>query len=423
MNYNEALDYIHSLGKFGSRPGLENISRLMNELGNPQDKLKYVHVAGTNGKGSTCSFLSSVLREAGLKTGLYISPFVVAFNERIQINGEYISDSELAEYTKFVKKAAEKIATEDNPITEFEFITALSFKYFADKACDIVVLEVGLGGRLDATNVIKAPLASVITRLDLDHTAILGDTIEKIAAEKCGIIKKGSHVITTADNDAKALEVIEKTSDYQSCSYTLTNPKQAEIIENSIKGQAFKYKNYLYNIKLLGKHQVSNALTAIETVEKAFPNIPKNVIAKGLLKTDFPARCEVISKDPVLILDGSHNPNGTAALNEVLNELKINDATAIVGFMADKDVKYAIGKVANHFSKMITVEVGSNPRTMSANELAEICEGFCSDSVAANSYMEAISLAKMANKPIIVFGSLYLSSDIRPLLLNTDKTL
>lgn len=423
MNYNEAITYIHSLMRFGSRPGLENISRLLNELGNPQNELKYIHVAGTNGKGSTSSFISSVLREAGLKTGLYISPFVVAFNERIQINGEYISDQELAEWTEIIKTASEKIADAENPITEFEFITALGFKYFADKGCDVVVLEVGLGGRLDATNVIKKPLASVITRIDLDHTGILGDTVEKIAAEKCGIIKRDNFVITTADNSAEALEVIAQTTAYNCSTLLCADAKNAEITDCGIGGQTFEYKNSEYKIKLLGKHQISNAVVAIETIKNVFKDITDETVKKGLLKTAFPARCEVISEEPLLLLDGSHNPNGTAALDKVLSDLKINNATAIVGFMADKDVKDAISKVAGHFSKMIAVEVASNNRTMKSEELAEACKEFCSDSVAAESYAKAIALAKEANKPIIVFGSLYLSSDIRPLLLNSDKTI
>lgn len=416
MTCDEAVKYIHSLDKFGSRPGLDRIELLLKKLGDPQDKLKFIHVAGTNGKGSTCTFLSSILREAGFKCGLYISPYVVCFNERMQINGEFIGDGELAKYVEKVKSAADSLG-EDFVITEFEFITAAAFCWFCDSGCDIVVLEVGLGGRLDATNVIKDPLVSVIMRIDLDHTAILGDTVEAIAAEKAGIIKPGCPVVMTGDNLPEAVETVRKIAAEKNSAFSVSDTDGAVITECGVFGNRFFFDGYEYSTRLSGKHQVSNAVTAITAVRTAFKEICRKTVAAGLYNAVFPARCEVISREPLVILDGSHNPNGTAALDELLTESGIDGAAAIVGMMADKDVKEAIGKVVHHFSDMITVTVKSNPRTMTAEALKTVCGEYCRSVSSADDYEEAILLAKSKNKPIVVFGSLYLSGDIRELLI------
>ncbi|MBO5913271.1 MAG: bifunctional folylpolyglutamate synthase/dihydrofolate synthase, partial [Clostridia bacterium] len=338
MNYTECLNYIHSLMRFGSRPGLERITELLNRLGDPQEKLNIIHVAGTNGKGSTCTFLSNVLRASGKKVGLYISPFVTVFNERIQINGQPISDDDLANYTERVKAVVERIPDDGCPITEFEFITAVAFLYFFEQGCDAVVLEVGLGGRLDATNVISKPKVSVIARIALDHTSILGNTEAEIAFEKCGIVKNGCPVVTTADNIDEALEVIKQTAKERGCELKISNRNEAEILSSDIFGSNILWCGEEYRISLPGEHQVSNALNAVTAVKLAFPEITLENIKQGLSTTVFPARCEVISKEPLVILDGSHNPNGTGALADLLEKTDIKNATAIVGFMADKDV-------------------------------------------------------------------------------------
>ena len=235
MNYNEALSYIHSLQVFGSVPGLERISELLNLLGNPQDDLKFIHVAGTNGKGSVSTMLSEIHRAAGGRVGLYTSPYVVDFRERIQLDGEYIEKEELARLTELVKSTGVHV-------TEFEFITALAFLYFKEKKCDIVVLEVGLGGRFDATNVIKAPLCSVITRIDLDHTDYLGDTVEKVAAEKCGIIKDGAPTVTYPDQPSGALGVIKASAP----DLTVADKEEIKTVKSDLFGNSFIYKGEPY---------------------------------------------------------------------------------------------------------------------------------------------------------------------------------
>lgn len=421
MNYTESLNYIHSLMRFGSRPGLERITELLHRLADPQQKLEIIHVAGTNGKGSTCTFLSNILRAAGKKTGLYISPYVTVFNERIQIDGLPIPDDDLAKYTERVKQAVDQMPDDGCPITEFEFITAVAFLYFYEQKCDAVVLEVGLGGRLDATNIITRPKASVIARIALDHTAILGNTEAQIAFEKCGIIKNGCPVITTADNSDDALTVIKKIAAERGCELSISNKADAKTVCTDVFGSEILWQGEKYKIGLPGEHQISNALNAVTAIKKVYPEIPIETIKKGLASTAFAARCEVISKEPLVILDGSHNPNGTGALAELLRKTDIQNATAIVGFMADKDVSDAVQLLKGAFKKMITVKVQSNARTMTAEDLKSVCESICDNVVAAKSYEQAIKLAEDCDK-IIVFGSLYLAGDIRPLLLQHFQT-
>ena len=421
MNYTESLNYIHSLMRFGSRPGLERITCLLHRLGDPQERLEIIHVAGTNGKGSTCTFLSNILRVAGKKTGLYISPYVTVFNERIQIDGLPIPDGDLARYTERVKQAVDEIPDDGCPITECEFITAVAFLYFYEQKCDAVVLEVGLGGRLDATNTITSPKASVIARIALDHTAILGNTEAEIAFEKCGIIKNGCPVITTADNSDEALTVIRKIAAQRGCDLYISNKNGVQILSEDIFGSSVLWQGEKLEIGLPGEHQISNALNAVTAIRAAYPEVTVTQIKQGLKNAAFAARCEVISKEPLVILDGSHNPNGTGALADLLKKTEINNATAIVGFMADKDVSDAVQLLKGAFKRMITVKVQSNARTMTAEELKSVCKSICDSVIAAESYEQAIKFAETDDK-IIVFGSLYLAGDIRPLLLQHFQT-
>ena len=399
MRYNDALGYVHSLYKFGSRPGLERITQLLEAVGNPQDSLKYVHVAGTNGKGSVCAMTAKILESAGYKVGLYTSPFVLSFRERIQINGKFIPKRALAALAK-------KLIDTGIVVTEFEFITALAFMYFKSQRCDFVVLETGLGGRLDATNVIKMPLVCVITSISLDHTSVLGDTVEQITAEKCGIIKEGCKVVSSAQSEQAMSVIKQKAKD-------VIVPAAYKTLQSDFDGQRFIYKDKEYTTALLGEHQIENAITAIETVKASGINISECNISEGLQKVFHPARMELIRKEPLLSLDGAHNPSGAKALEKLIKGKKL---CAIVGVMADKDYGQVLECTAPHFEKIVTVTVKENPRSLSAEELAAAVKPYNNNVCAAESYEQAIKM--IGNEPCVVYGSLYLASAIRPLLFD-----
>lgn len=411
MNYNEALEYIHSLQVFGSIPGLERITLLLDKLGNPQKDLKFIHVAGTNGKGSTCTMLAKIYEKAGLNVGLYTSPFIVDFRERIQINGEYIPKEDLSRLCKIVKET-------EIYVTEFEFITALAFLYYKEQNCDIVILEVGLGGRFDATNVIDAPLCAVITRIDLDHTDYLGDTYSKIASEKCGIIKDNCPVTVYPDEPLEALDTIKSFS--KDC--TVPNRTDIKVLNSDVSGNKFIYKDKEFTTRLVGKHQIYNAVLAIETARKV-GMVTEDNISDGIDEAVIPARVELISSSPDVVLDGSHNPNGADALTGFMKNYD-NDIVAIIGMMADKDCEQFLCKVAPYCSVVITVTVKENSRSISAEDLSKLAKKHIQNVIVAETYDQAISFAKEKSdgkKPIFVCGSLYLASAIREKLKNTFK--
>ncbi len=409
MNYNEALEYIHSLLIFGSKPGLGRITELLKKLGDPQDRLKVIHVAGTNGKGSTCNMLASVYTAAGYKTGLYTSPYIVDFRERIQLDGNYIPKDDLGRLCERVKDTGVEV-------TEFEFITALALLWYKEQNCDIVILEVGLGGRFDATNVINSPLCSVIMKIDYDHTAILGDTLEKIAFEKCGIIKKGCPAVSYPLQDAAAMKVIESSSE----NLTVPETDKIEVKDSSIEGNSFIYKGTSYKTKLIGTHQIYNAVTAIETVRAAGLPVDEQALINGIASATVPARLELISKDPVVFLDGAHNPNGAEALSQFMKNYS-GQIVAVMGMMADKNCSGFLREVLKYCSDVITVTVKENPRTISAEDLAKLAEEFCSSVTVCESYDAALDLAKektKGKKPLFVFGSLYLAGALRENLIS-----
>ncbi len=411
MNYSESLEYIHSLQVFGSIPGLERITELLLSLGDPQKDLKFIHVAGTNGKGSTCTMLSEIYMKAGIKVGLYTSPYVIDFRERIQINGEYIPKDELARLCEIVKNT-------EVYVTEFEFITALAFLYFKQQNCDIVILEVGLGGRFDATNVIEAPLCSVITRIDLDHTDYLGDTLAQIAAEKCGIIKDGCPTVVYPLQEAEAFDAINAKA--ENC--TVPDCNKLQMISSSIECNRFIYKGTEYETKLVGQHQIYNAITAIETAKTVGMATEQNII-DGIAQAVIPARVELISKEPVVVLDGSHNPNGAEALAGFMENYN-NDIVAIIGMMADKDCELFLKRVLPYCSSVITVTVRENKRSIRADDLKYLADKYCTDVTAANNYDKAIEFAKAKSngkRPVFVCGSLYLAGAIRNKLKTAYK--
>ena len=423
MTYKDALNYIHSLNRFGIKPGLERINALLKRLGNPEEKLKCIHIAGTNGKGSTSTALANIMIAEGKKTGLFISPFVVNFRERIQINGEYIKEKELANLTYEISKIVPEVEKEvEDNITEFEFITALMFAYFKEQNCDVVILEVGLGGRLDSTNVITKPLASVITQIALDHIAVLGDTIDKIAYEKCGIIKADCPVITTSHQNPRALPVIEKISKDINSPLKIANISSAENVKIAPYGSEFTYKGMNITVNLAGRHQIENMTAAAETALAL--GVSKTAIVRGIANTKFPARLEILSRSPLVILDGAHNENGADVLANYLDEHKLTPVT-LIGMMADKNCEAVVKKIASRSKAVFAVKVEGNPRTETAENLSQIAGEYCVNSFTAENYGYALSLAfqrcKKTNLPLLICGSLYLASDIRDMAINYLK--
>lgn len=417
--YERSLGYIHSLLKFGTRPGLERVSALLDELGRPQDKLKFVHVAGTNGKGSFCTMMSEILKSAGYKTGLFTSPYVFDFRERIQINGGMIGEEELCEITAQVREAAEKIAGRGLQPTEFEFITAAALKYFADKDCDVVVLEVGLGGRLDSTNIIKTPLVSVIMSISLDHMAVLGNTVEEIAAEKSGIIKEKGVTVCFSGQDERAEKIIRRTAEEKGNLYIKSSPEDIKALSCNLEGTKASYKDIELFIPLVGGHQVYNAQTVVDAAlalnERGLVISPEN-IAEGIGKARIPARMELFGKNPLTILDGAHNREGVEVLllnlNKLLGGRKL---TVLMGMMEDKDYEFAAREISK-LARTFTATLPSNPRAVSPEILAGIAEKNCTSVSVCEDPCEAYrEIYRKAEKDdiILVCGSLYLAGDVR----------
>lgn len=421
MNYQETLDYISSINWKGSVLGLERIQNLMEKLGNPQKDLKFIHIAGTNGKGSTAAFLSSILVEAGYKVGLFISPYIEEFNERMQINNENISDEELAEITSYIRPFAD--AMEDKP-TEFELNTAISLVYYQRNACDIVVFEVGMGGALDSTNVIDSPEVAVITAIGLDHTEELGDTIEKIAATKSGIIKEDCSVVLYKQADS-VQEVIEERCKQVNAKLFVSEPENVKFTGVCVDYQSFTYPGYgELKIPLIGGYQLQNVavvLKVIEALRKLGYGISDKAVCNGLATTKWPGRFEVIHKDPLFIVDGGHNPHGvkatTASLKEIFKDEKLN---FIFGVMADKDYMDMLNMVVP-LAKRMFCNTPDNPRALPATELAKIVGDMGVEAIPCANIGEAIDKAfKAAGKDekIVALGSLYQVGDVKKYVRN-----
>ncbi len=424
MNCNEAIEYIHSLEKFGIKPGMERIRALCNALGNPQEKLKIIHVAGTNGKGSTSTMISNILRKSGYNTGLYISPYVTDFRERIQYNGNMIEKNELAECVESVKAAIEMLSAQDIQPTEFEAVTAAAFLYFEKKKCDFVVLEVGLGGRLDSTNIINAPYVSVITSISLDHTAILGDTIEKIAAEKCGIIKFGAETVAYPFQDEKAMAVIEKTCVDKHNSLRIPDVSSLSVGEEKIDGTLVDYCGITYKLPLAGMHMVYNSCTAIETIkslERFNIKISDESIKSGIESSVMPARMELLRAKPVVILDGGHNEGcALALLSFIEKHLKNKRIIMLSSLMADKDYNSYLKTVVPYAETFIATKADV-PRALSSDELMQSASAFCENCHDISDPAKAVKAAVNITHPedaLIVCGSFYLAGEIRNYLLN-----
>lgn len=416
MTYEEALSYIHSICWKGSKLGLDRTRELLGKLDDPQKELKFIHIAGTNGKGSTAAMLSSILEEAGYRVGLYTSPFINRFNERMQVNHQPIPDEELAALTEYVRPHADAMA--DSP-TEFELITALAMVWFARQKCDIVVLEVGMGGELDSTNIIDVPEAAVIAAMGLDHVKELGPTMADIARAKAGIIKEGGRVVSYGGNP-EADEVIAAVCRARNAS--LCQPDFSAIVPGdfSLEGQTFSYKGWRgLRIPLVGAYQMNNAAVVLETVEVLRQrgwSVSDEAVRQGLADTRWPARFEVLRRDPVFIVDGGHNPHGIRATAESLRRLfPGRKITFVTGVMADKDVEHILGLIVPLADQFFTVRP-DNPRAMDAGELAARIEAMGAKATACASVRDGVDRAIQAEGPhgvACALGSLYMSGEVR----------
>lgn len=418
MNIREAQNYIEELSALGSKPGLDRIKTLCRLLGNPEQKLKFIHVAGTNGKGSTCAYISTVLQMAGIKTGVFTSPAVFEYRERYRINGRNVSQAVLCRNLDIVRECA--ISMKDMPCGEptlFEVETALCFMIFLEAGCEIVVLECGMGGELDSTNVIGTPLVSVITSISLDHMAFLGKNLESIAKQKAGIIKNKSHVVTF-EQQPEVMSVIKAKCSLEKADITILNKSDIKNIKYGLRVSSFDIgKHKGIKIGLSGIHQVINAgiaLLCIEALKKEHIKISDDVIIKGLSQTCWPGRFETISKKPTVIIDGAHNEDAAKCLSDTLeyfyhNEEENKKIIYIMGVLADKNYEEICRIMAPHAAHVITVTPPNNPRALSAQELAQTMSKYNSMVTCAGSVTEALEIAYLiadSDSIILAFGSL-----------------
>ena len=419
MNVNEAIEYIHSNFWKGSIPGLERTQELLAKMGNPEKKLKYVHIAGTNGKGSTAAMTASILQQAGYRVGLYTSPYIYRFHERMQVNGVEISDEDLIAVTEYVKPLAQSMV--QSP-TEFELVCAIAFEYFLRQNCDIVVLEVGMGGAWDATNVIECPEVAVITNIGLDHTDVLGSTVEEIAETKAGIFKEGGNAVIY-----RGIESVEKVFE-DICAERKVQLKKADfdgllLHSHGLEGQVFdcgERKNL--QLPLLGVHQLKNAsvvLGIIDTLIEKGWNISEENIRNGLKFARWPGRFDIVGHDPLFIIDGGHNPQCIEALVvNIQDYLKDRKVIALTGVLADKDYGDMYKPVSQLVQEFVCI-TPDNPRRLMAEELAAHLQGVGAKATACETVEDGVRMARQlagTDGVVLCFGSLYSIGSIKEAL-------
>lgn len=432
MNYKEALKYIEETHKFGIRLGLDNMTKLLDLLGNPQDNLNIIHMSGTNGKGSTCSFITSILKEAGYKVGLYTSPFLETFTERIRINGENIPEEDVARIISLIKEKIEQMVKEGYSYpTEFEIVTTMAFYYYYEQNVDYVALEVGLGGRYDATNIIKSSQVSVIGSISLDHTNILGDNISKIAYEKGGIIKENGVAIVYNQSD-EVKNVIKQICYDKNATYIETNFDDIDIKKSDIYSQVYdvtifdeSYENI--EIKLIGEHQINNSILALTVIKYLEGNkrlkVDDESIRKGLINTKWPGRIEKISENPLFIIDGAHNEDGALSLAKAIDKnFKYRNLTLLIGMLEDKDIDSVLDILIPKFNKVITT-TPDNPRAIDSSKLKDKILRYTDNVVDKKDIEKALNYtleSSSDNDVIISAGSLYMIGSIRRLMTNNN---
>ena len=425
MDYNEAMDYITRVGNFGSNYGLDRTYRLLELLGNPHKETKYIHVAGTNGKGSTTAIISKILLECGYKVGMYTSPFLEEFEERIQINNINISKDRLAMLMSRVKEAVDIVINEGyNHPTEFEIITVLMLLYFKEENVDYAVIEVGLGGRLDSTNVIN-PIISIITSISKDHEGILGNSLKEIATEKAGIIKRGIPTVIFPQKE-EVLEVIKtkcKEMDSNLIEVKESDYKLLEIDKKNLYNILelnFNNKKIKFELALLGEHQVINAAVAVRAVEELDKmnecNIKEEALKSALKSVKWNGRFEVLNNNPFVVIDGAHNPQGIDMLcNNVRKYFDYENLYLILGVLKDKDVDEMLENICCMATEIITLTPNS-PRALKSEQLKEKVILFNKNCTAGKDYKEAYELMLNKANPndlILVCGSLYMIGEFR----------
>lgn len=420
MTYEEALEYIHSLYWRGKKSGLEKTKELLDLCGHPEQGLRCIHIAGTNGKGSTAAMLDSICRSAGMKTGLYTSPYIVRYNERIQVAGQQISDETLARLTERLSACVEQMEV---PPSEFEFGTVLAFLYFKEQQCDLVILETGLGGTFDSTNVIEKPLISIITALGLDHTLQLGTTMREIAEAKAGIIKPGVPVVFYGENEEGEAVIRERCRE---CDAMLRMPDFAGLVSGRI-GTVFETQTFSYGpwkhmeLSLSGMYQQKNGavvLEAVDVLRMLGVDISEEAVREGLRKVYWQARLEVLSEKPLILADGSHNPQGMQAtvdsLRQYFPEKKLQ---FVFGAMADKELDRMI-PLFLPLAKKVYLTAPSMPRAMNSEALLDVCREYCGEEITFEICpcpKDALEWVKKEaeEEVIVVIGSLYLVGEIK----------
>lgn len=424
MDYIKARTYIDESHRFGGEMGLEAITCLLEKLGNPQDDLQFLHIAGTNGKGSVGAYLASVLQEAGYRIGRFISPTLYEYRERIQINGGYIAEEAFGRLMDPVVKAIGELKAEQKPLpSPFEIETALSFLYYKEKQCDFVLLECGMGGKTDATNVIRNTKLAVITSISMDHMEYLGDTLGAIAGQKAGIIKPGSRVVTCRQ-EKEAMDVIEQVCKEQGCPLYVGEKTQAELVTADLDHMVFTYREETYMIHLAGSHQLENAVLAlagIRALQDAGYRISFEQIRNGMEKARWNGRFTILRKNPYLVVDGAHNPDAAKKLQESLRMyFPDREFVFLMGVFRDKQYDAIAKRMAPMAKEIVAMETPDNPRALPAEKLGEVLKKYQSPEHVhvAGSLEEALQLGEeLAKKEdvIVAFGSLSFIGDLTKL--------
>lgn len=422
MLYKEARVYLDQVSKYGSVLGLESIKGLLEELENPQNDLTFIHIAGTNGKGSILAYISSILTEAGYRTGRYISPTVMEYLERFCIDGKYMTEDELGVIIEKVRDAAGRSVEKGNPSpTVFEIETAAAFVYFKEKACDIVVLEAGFGGLLDATNIIRNTKLCVFASISMDHMGILGDTLKEITQNKAGIIKTGADIVSAPQTE-EVFTILKTKAKEKNCCFSNAEPEKIVIHEETLEGQSFSYKQYEnLEISLSGRHQLENAITAIEAIGRLRRhgyNIDDMAIRRGLKNAAWPGRFMLVKKEPIIIADGAHNVDAVKRLTEnIRTYFPGKKLIGILGVFRDKEYEKMIEIIAPYFKYIYAIELPNKERSLAKEQLSEVLREYHMKSETAGSVQEALEKAKeRAGETglILAFGSLsYLGEVIR----------